>query len=148
MAAAEGQVEVIGFERPSGEGKTLFVRGIPSCLPREEKWVRPIYQNSYNFHYVHFHCMQASLRSAFFEYGLIFDISLPLSPANNEPIHCEGSEATPSVSMETEYGFVTFYSALAAKAALASMRSTPLRIANHSVKASHYHSIPSATSLL
>ena len=143
-------MEIIGFERPSGEGKTVFVRGIPSCLPRVEKWVRlrGLSTNTVTLCTLTIHCMQAALHSAFFQYGLIFDISLPLSPANNEPIHSEGIEATPSVSMETEYGFVTFYSALAAKAALASMRSTPLRIGNHIVKASHYHSMPPATSVL
>ena len=34
------EVEVVRFERPEGEGKTLFVCGIPSSLPQEEKWVR------------------------------------------------------------------------------------------------------------
>ena len=34
------EVEVVKFERPEGEGKTLFVSGIPSSLPQEEKWAR------------------------------------------------------------------------------------------------------------
>ena len=33
------EAEVIRFERPNGEGKTLFVSGIPRRMPREEKWV-------------------------------------------------------------------------------------------------------------
>ena len=36
---AEQKVEVIGFERPEGEAKTLFVGGIPRRMSREEKWV-------------------------------------------------------------------------------------------------------------
>ena len=42
MAGREGEateVELVGFERPEGGGKTLYISGIPTSLSREEKWV-------------------------------------------------------------------------------------------------------------
>ena len=34
------EAEVIGFHRPSSEGRTLYVTGIPRYLHRDEKWVK------------------------------------------------------------------------------------------------------------
>lgn len=82
--------------------------------------------------------LQASLHSAFSQCGPIYYISLPLSPCN-DGIISDTSEATPtdvpSISMETEYAFVTFFSSLAAKSALLNTHRT-LHIGRRIIKAS------------
>ena len=94
---------------------------------------------------------QGALHSAFSRHGLVYDVSLPLSPFNQDPI-TEGNDTAavtreekgvtsdglpPTVSETgTEYGFVTFYSVTDTKTALQAVQKSPINVASHCLKVS------------
>ena len=89
------RVELIPFLQPDGEEKTLYVTGIPTSLPYEDKW--------------------HVLWEAFSDFGLLYDVHLPM-----QTTHIEAPGATvaaPPGSGATEYAFVKFYSSRAASTA-------------------------------
>ena len=69
--------------------------------------------------------------SEFSRHGLVYDVSLPLSPANQETI---SETAATGPHRETEYGFVTFYSRLEAKTASQASQRSPISLGTHELK--------------
>ena len=63
------EVDLITFRQPNEEERTLYVTGIPSALPREDKW--------------------HALWEAFTSFGLLYDVHLPMQQA-----HPDDSSAT------------------------------------------------------
>ena len=82
--------------------------------------------------------LQGFLHSEFSRHGLVYDVSLPLSPFNQDPITSDAAagEVSPDEGpvAETEYGFVTFYSRRDAKTALQAVLKSPISIGSHSLK--------------
>lgn len=89
--------------------------------------------------------LQAFLDTTFSKFGLLYSISLPQSPLHDDIISKTSDPTQPSIPMKTEYGFVTFYSSLAAKQALLKSKNT-LKFGGCSIKVSNspflYASIP------
>ena len=63
------EVDLITFRQPNEEERTLYVTGILSALPREDKW--------------------HALWEAFTSFGLLYDVHLPMQQA-----HPDDSSAT------------------------------------------------------
>lgn len=87
--------------------------------------------------------LQAFLDKTFSKFGLVYYISLPQSPLHDDIIS-KTIDPTP-IPMETEYGFVTFYSSQAAKQALLKSKNS-LKFGSSSIKVCNspflYPSIP------
>ena len=129
-----------GVGVPAAEGRrevSLHLRHSQLPLQRREMGIKNRRREN-NSHLL----FQAALHGEFSRHGLVYEVSLPLSPANQEPIDHDVAEPAVAVEQqspasETEYGFVTFYSRLDAKNALQNIQKNPISINNHSLKVSH-----------